>query len=99
MNEFEQKDFASARAYAESIKNAADNILEIFNDIDNSMKRLYGEFWQSSGADVSNGRYQELRTNYENFYNKVIAMKNHIDTVTSRNENTDTSVGNMLGNI
>ena len=65
MNEFEEKDYEAARGYADSVKSNADNIMSIFDSIDSSMKSLYGDSWQSSGADVSNGRYQEIRKSYE----------------------------------
>lgn len=99
MNEFEEKDYEVARGYADAVKSNADNIMSIFDSIDSAMKTMYGEAWQSSGADISNGRYQEIRANYEVFYNKVVAMKNHIYTVTERNEEADTAIGNSISGI
>ena len=99
MNEFEQKDYESARNYADSVKANADNILSIFNSIDSTMKSLYGESWQSTGADASNGRYQELRRNYEVFYENVVSMRNHIYTVTAKNEEADASVSGNISSI
>lgn len=63
------------------------------------MKSLYDESWQSTGADVSNGKYQEIRSKYEGFYEKVINMKEHIYTITARNEETDTAVAQAISNI
>ena len=40
MNEFEQKDYAGARSYADAVKANADNIMSIFNDIDGVMDNL-----------------------------------------------------------
>ena len=99
MNEFEEKDYQGARNTADSIKTNADNILSIFDNIDNAMKSLYGEAWQSTGADVSNGRYQELRKNYEIFYNNVVTMRNHIYSVTQVNEETDASVSQSISGV
>lgn len=92
MNEFEEKDYDQAFSLATTIKSDANDMLEIFNNVDRSMSELFGENWQSSGADVSNGRYEELRKNYEAFYNKVIAMVNHIAEVTNKNIDTDKDV-------
>ena len=75
MNEFEQKDFEAARNCADLVKTDADSILAIFDNVDQTMKLLYGEAWQSSGADVSQGRYQQIRKNYEVFYNKEMGMR------------------------
>lgn len=99
MNEIEEKDYDAARGYADLIKINADNIMQIFNDIDNAMKSLYGESWQSTGADVSNEKYQEIRSKYEGFYEKVINMKEHIYTITDRNEETDTAAAQAISNI
>ena len=58
----------------------------IFNDIDGVMNNLYGSNWQSTGADSAKDRYDQIRKNYEVFYEKVVAMKNHIYSVTAANE-------------
>ncbi len=94
--EIEVKDFESARESATTIHDIGDNIMDIFNEIDSAMNDLYGEDWQSTGADVSNGRYQELKSNYELFYNKVIEMHKHINSVTNKDIATDRQVGNSL---
>lgn len=99
MNEFEEKDYEAARSYADSVKNNADNIMNIFDSIDSSMKSLYGESWQSTGADVSNGRYQEIRSNYEIFYQKVVTMRDHIYNVTAKNEEADVKVSQDISNV
>ena len=61
MNEFEEKDYAGARSYADNIKNNAENIMGIFNDIDGVMNSLYGSNWGSTGADNARDRYNEIR--------------------------------------
>ncbi len=99
MSEFEQSDFAAARGYADTIKSIADSIQEIFDTIDKTMNELYGEGWRSLGSESSNARYQELRRNYEVFYNNVVNMKTHIYNVTNRNEEADAAVSNQLGGI
>ena len=99
MNEFEEKDYEAARGYADSVKSNADNIMSIFDSIDSSMKSLYGDSWLSSGADVSNGRYQEIRKSYEVFYNNVVTMRNHIYTVTAKNEEADASVSGNISTV
>ena len=99
MNEFEEKDYEAARGYADSVKSNADNIMSIFDSIDSSMKSLYGDSWQSSGADVSNGRYQEIRKSYEVFYNNVVTMRNHIYNVTAKNEEADANVSGNISNV
>ncbi len=96
MNEFEESDYASARSYADTIKGIADNIQGVFDGIDTTMNNLYGEGWRSSGAEEANARYQELRRNYEVFYNNVVTMRNHIYTVTNRNEEADIKVGTQI---
>ena len=89
MEEIEIKDYESARETASRIHGIGDNIMEIFNEIDSAMNDLYGETWQSSGADASHGRYRELKSNYDLFYQKIIEMHNHINNVTNRDQATD----------
>lgn len=99
MNEFEEKDYAGARSYADNIKNNAENIMGIFNDIDGVMNSLYGSNWGSTGADNARDRYNEIRKNYEVFYNKVITMRNHIYSVTAANEEADAAASNTVASV
>ena len=99
MGEFLQKDYAQSRTDADNIKASADKIMGIFDSIDSTMKKLYGDNWQSSGAVESSERYKELRQNYEKFYNQVDAMHKHVHKVTTSNENTDTTVSNTMKEI
>ena len=89
MNEFEEKDYEGARSYANAVKTNADNIMGIFNDIDATMNNLYSNNWASIGADDAKARYNEIRKNYEVFYEKVVAMKNHVYRITATNEEAD----------
>ena len=99
MNEFEEKDYAGARSYADSVKTTADNIMGIFNDIDGVMNNLYGNNWQSTGADSARDRYNQIRKNYEVFYEKVVAMKNHIYSVTAANEEAYAAASQSISSI
>ena len=99
MNEFEEKDYAGARSYADGVQTNADNIMGIFNDIDGVMNSLYGSNWESSGAEDAHARYNEIRKNYEVFYNNVVAMHDHIYKVTASNEAADASVSSNISNI
>lgn len=99
MNEFEEKDYAGARSYADNIKNNAENIMGIFNDIDGVMNSLYGSNWGSTGADNARDRYNEIRKNYEVFYNKVVTMRNHIYSVTAANEEADAAASNTVASV
>ena len=56
MNEFEEKDYAGARSYADGVKTNADNIMGIFNEIDGIMNNLYGSNWESVGAQNAQAR-------------------------------------------
>lgn len=99
MNEFEEKDYGLARSYADGVQNNANNIMNIFNDIDGIMNELYGSNWESCGADNARGRYNEIRKNYEVFYDKVVAMKTHIYNVTAANEEADAAASKSIASI
>lgn len=99
MNEFEEKDYAGARNYADAVQTNATNIMNIFEDIDNVMDSLYGSNWSSAGAEAARERYNTIRKNYEAFYDKVVAMKTHIYNVTAANEEADTSASNTIASV
>lgn len=99
MNEFEEKDYEGARNYANAIKGNADNIMGIFNDIDGVMNSLYGSNWESAGAEQARERYNVIRKNYEVFYEKVVAMKNHIYNVTAANEEADAAASQNVASV
>lgn len=98
MTEIEQKDYQESYNYATDIKNHAEAINDAFKSIDKAMEELYGENWRSSGADASNGRFQELKSNFEPLYNNIIAMHNHIGEITGLNQETDAAVSSYITN-
>ena len=99
MNEFEQKDYEGARNSADQVKTTAENIMSIFDNIDQVMNTLYNDAWQSQGAEGAKSRYQQIRKNYETFYNNVVAMKSHIYAVTASNEAQDAAVSNTIADL
>ena len=99
MNEFEEKDYEGARNYANAVKTNGDNILGIFNDIDGIMNTLYSNNWSSMGASDARDRYIEIRKNYEVFYEKVVAMKNHVYRITAANEEADKAANAVVTNV
>lgn len=94
--EFELQEYAHARSTADSIKSTAENISGIFDNIDKAMKSLYGDSWQSTGADVSNGKYAELRANYQTFYQNVLNVHKYIYDMTASEEEADTRVSSQF---
>ena len=99
MNEFEEKDYEGARNYANAVKTNADNIMGIFNDIDGIMNTLYSNNWSSMGASDARDRYNEIRKNYEVFYEKVVAMKNHVYRITATNEDADKAANATIASV
>ncbi len=99
MNEFEEKDYGEARSLADRILTNANNINDIFDNIDRVMNELYGGNWQSVGADKARERYDQIRKNYEVFYQKVVTMKNHIYNITQANEEADTAASAIISKI
>jgi hypothetical protein len=63
------------------------------------MNSLYDSNWSSTGADEARSRYNEIRKNYEVFYDKVVAMKNHIYSVTAANEEADAAASQTITGI
>ena len=97
--EFQESDYGSARSYADTIKNIADNIQGIFDYIDRTMNTLYTDAWRSTGAENANERYQVIRRNYEAFYRNVVIMHDHVYKVTESNETADTQASSKISNI
>lgn len=97
--EFEEKDYEGARNCASQIKQKAETIMTIFTEIDETMNRLYGSDWASSGAENARERYNEIRQSYDKFYEKVVDMNQHIIAVTNRNEEADTAASQAVTNV
>ena len=87
--EIEQKDFGKARDLADGIRTNAQNIMDIFNGIDSTMNSLYGNNWESAGANEALGRYNEIRSNYDTFYENVLKMNKHVHKVTDTSQEAD----------
>ena len=94
-----EEDYEGARNSADQVKTTAENIMSIFDNIDQVMNTLYNDAWQSQGAEGAKSRYQEIRKNYETFYNNVVAMKSHIYAVTASNEAQDAAVSNTIADL
>ncbi len=99
MKEFEQKNYSLAREKANSIKNNGEDILSIFNRIDEIMNTLYDGVWEGDGAEEAKQRYGTIRKNYEVFYQQILEIKKHIDAVTASNEETDARVGGSIAGV
>lgn len=99
MKEFEEKDYDQAINYADGIKTNADNIMDIFNNVDSTMNSLYGSNWESSGAENAHERYNEIRTNYQVFYENVLAMDKHVKKVTNANQEADKAASQNIAAV
>lgn len=99
MNEFEEKDYGAARSCADAVQTNADNIMNIFNDIDTTMNTLYGANWESYGAENARDRYNQIRQNYEIFYDRVVKMKTHVYNITAANEDADAAASNAVTSV
>ncbi len=90
MNEYQLTDYEGARSQADAIKGNAENIMSIFDDIDKVMNDLYGNHWTlSSGAEDTNAMYNEIRKNYEVFYEAVKKMHKDINASVANYEEAD----------
>lgn len=99
MEEFEAKNYNGARSTADAIKTNAQNIMGIFDDIDRIMNELYGENWQSTGADDAKNRYDTIRKNYEVFYTNVINMNTYIHKTTDAYEQADNAASSTVAGV
>lgn len=99
MQEFAEKNYEGARNCANNIKKDADEIMSIFDEVDATMKQLYGDNWKSTGAEDAHARYNELRKNYEVFYNDVVQMHTDIHTVTKANEEADAAASQTIAGV
>ena len=72
MNEFEERDYAGARSYADAIQTNANNIMGIFDDIDATMTNLYGSNWESSGAEDARGKYSDPEVKFNDCYKYAV---------------------------
>ena len=99
IEEIDVKDYGTARELAAKIKNIGDSIKDTFDRIGKSASILFGEDWKSSGSEGAKERYDELAANYQIFYDKIIEMKDRIDSITQNYTDADTSAGNTVAQI
>ena len=99
MNEFNVKDYEDARKYADNIKNNADRIMCIFDNIDRVNRDLYENNGRSTGAEDALTRYKEIRKNYQDFYDRVVRMQAHIYTITQTKQESDTRASENIASI
>lgn len=99
-NSFEVKStYDSLKDCANKIMTSGENIMNIFNGIDQTMKELYGENWQGVGADNAKDRYDEIRKNYEVFYQKIKDMKSTVDSVSDKYQSTESNVSKEIESV
>lgn len=96
VNPFEIKDYSRAFSSVEEIRKYADNIKSVFDNINSTMDKLFGEDWKSTGAENSFAEYKELSRNYEIFYSELITVCNDIKTIVNKNIDTDKAAQDIL---
>ena len=94
--DFEISDYNLARSYAKKIKNHAENIKEILDEVSKNMKVLTDSAYRSTGADNTYMRYQVLASKYDTFYRLVVELHDAINTVSEQDETADKKVSSTL---
>ena len=90
MDEFDLDSYARAQALADRVFNYATSIHDVFDDIDGLMNMLHGQHWGSTGSEDVNAQYLgQIKTQFEPFYQDVVAMNKHVYAVTSADVATD----------
>ena len=83
MQEFDLDNYDRASGLAEEIFLHAQRIHDVFDNIDQLMGMLHGTHWGSAGSEDVNAQYlASIKTQFEPFYQDVVAMRNHVNTVT-----------------
>lgn len=91
MNEFDLENYDRAVGLADEIFMHAERIHNVFENIDELMGMLHGTHWGSTGSEDVNAQYlANIKTQFEPFYQDVVAMKNHVYTVTEHDIAADT---------
>ena len=62
---------------ADKIKADADEIRGYFNQIEQIMRSVFGDNWQSEGASHALSRYEEISAAYDGFYADIVALQEH----------------------
>lgn len=90
MSEFDVKDYGQARNLATAIYNSANRIHEVFENLDNFASVMHISHWNSEGSDEVNAEYlANIKSQFEPFYEDVVAMKTHVETVTEHTAAAD----------
>ena len=90
MNEFDLENYDRAVGLADEIFAHAERIHNVFDNIDELMGMLHGTHWGSAGSEDVNAQYlASIKTQFEPFYQDVVAMKTHVYTVTEHDIQAD----------
>lgn len=99
VSEFNVGSYGAAESCADAIKNIGDKIMDIFNSVDKTMNNLYGENWESSGANNAHERYMEIRKNYEVFYQDILNMNTYIHSAVETYKTADAQANTTISSI
>lgn len=97
MGEFDLENYDRAVALADEIYAHANRIHNVFENIDQLMGLLHGTHWGSTGSEDVNAQYlASIKTQFEPFYHDVVAMRNHVYTVTDHDIAADQQAANNI---
>ena len=95
MNEFDLGNYESARDLAKAIRQNADNINDIFNNMTDTMNKLSAD-WQSAGSSEIQAMYADIKAKYPVFYQRVIDDTQHILKVVAADEEADVAAQKIV---
>ena len=98
MEEFDLDSYDRARGLADEIFVHANRIHDVFDNIDQLMGMLHGTHWGSVGSEDVNAQYlANIKTQFEPFYQDVVAMKTHVYSVTEHDVAADQQAAANIG--
>ena len=81
--------FDAASQHANNIGGIAEEMKKTLDSTGQEMDDMYGNNWQSSGAQVTRDSFEEKRLDFDIFYKNVLAMQENVAAVVEEGMKTD----------
>ncbi len=78
------------------MKQSADKMKNILEDVSRQMNDVYGNAWQSSAAETHMGEFKRIEARFQDFYGKVQSCAQYLDKVVEINRQADQTIQNAI---
>ena len=88
--------FEEVEKIAKDLRDRANKIQAILDDVTSKIDAVHNDAWQSSAAETHLNEYNVLKSKYSSFYEKVIDCASFLEDAAKSGRETDTGIQNAL---